>query len=50
MCKILSKALVQKVSHVSRLRRGMRIAPLSAEYGLETPFYSSTNTTALSDV
>ena len=50
MCKIPSEALVQQASHVSHLRQGMRIALLSAEYGLKTPFYSNTNRTALSDV
>ena len=50
MCKIPSEALVQQASHVSHLRQSMRIALLSAEYGLKTPFYSNTNRTALSDV
>ena len=50
MCKIPSEALARKVSHISHLRQAMRITPLSAEYGLETPFYSNTNRTALSDV
>ena len=50
MCKIPSEALVLKVSHVSYLRQDMRMVLLSEEYGLKTPYYSSTNRTALSDV
>jgi len=42
------KGLVRKVSHVSHLRQGVRIAPLGAEYGLKPPYYSNTNRTALS--
>lgn len=48
MCKMPPKGLVRKVSHVSHLRQGVRIAPLGAEYGLKPPYYSNTNRTALS--
>jgi hypothetical protein len=50
MCKIPSEALLRKASYISHLRRGMRIALLSAEYGLKAPYYSSSNGTASSDV